>query len=94
MNEILAQQILESLEADIFEPSNISDYTFEERSYARWAAYEIAEALMCKPHEFTDLIIEEFMLKMMVFEASEDDPKRKRIFTVARETAEDMLTIF
>lgn len=94
MNELFAQWIIESLEADIFKPSNASDYTFEELSYARWAAYEISELLMNRPHDSPDLIIEEFMLKMTVFEASEDDSRRKRIFAVARETAEDMLTIF
>lgn len=94
-NEVAAHTIAESLEENLFEPNkNWPDTTFEERSYARWAAMELANRLMDRPYESPDLIIEEFMLKMEMFSIAASDPVKSRIFTVAKETAEDILTLF
>lgn len=95
MNEIVVQKIMECLEENLIEPNKSwPRYLFEEQSYARWAAMEIAERLMDRPYDSPDLIIEEFMLKMAAFSAATDDPKRSRIFSIARDTAEDILTLF
>lgn len=94
-NELAVHLVLECLEENLVEPNrSYPTDIFEERSYARWAATEIAEMLMDRPHEFPDLIIEEFIFKMVVMEYATDDPKKSRIFSVAKETAKDILTLF
>lgn len=94
-NEVAAYTIVESLEENLFEPNkNWPDTAFEDRSYARWAAMELANKLMDRPYEAPDLIIEEFMYKMEIFSMATDDPTKSRLFSVARDTAEDILTLF
>lgn len=93
--EIAIQKILECLEENLFEPHYAWPHnSFEERSYSRWAAIEIANLLMDRPYECPDTIVEEFMLKMMYLENTTDDPKKNRIFGIAYRTAEDILTLF
>lgn len=95
MNELAIQKIMQCLEENLFEPNvGWPKEAFEERSYARWAAIELAEILMDRPYEFPDLIIEEFMFKMDFLARTSGDPKRKRIFSIAKSTAEDILTLF
>lgn len=94
-NEVAAYLIFECLEENLFEPNRQwPDDIFEERSYARWAAYELAEMLMDRPHESPDDIVQEFILKMQVMSAIATDPAKSRIFSIAAETAEDILTLF
>lgn len=94
-NDLAACMISESLEENLFEPNkDWPQGVFEDRSYARWAAMELANKLMDCPYESPDLIIEEFMLKMGIFSAATEDPVKARIFSVAKETAEDILTLF
>lgn len=94
-NEVAAHMIAESLEENLFEPNkNWPGAAFEDRSYARWAAMELVNRLMDYPHESPDLIVEEFMFKMEMFSAATDDPVKSRIFSVAKETAEDISTLF
>lgn len=95
MNELAIRKIIECLEENLFEPKySWPEKAFEDRSYARWAAYEIWERLMDRPNESPDLIISEFMLQMILYENITEDPKKARIFSVAKETAEDILTLF
>lgn len=94
-NEVAAYLIFECLEENLVEPrNNWPTLIFEDRSYARWAATEIAEMLMDRPYDDPDLIVQEFMLKMMALENTTRDPAKKRIFNIAIETAEDILTLF
>ena len=94
-NDTAAYTIAESLEDNLFEPNKDWPETiFKDRSYARWAAMELANKLMDRPYESPDLIIEEFMFKMKMFSIATDDPEKSRIFTIAKETAEDILTLF
>lgn len=94
-SEVAVQKIMECLEENLFEPHIAWPHnSFEQRSYSRWAAIEIADRLMDRPYEFPDIIIESFMLEMEILAIEAKDPKRKRIFTIAEETAEDILTLF
>lgn len=94
-NEVAVHLIFECLEENLFEPNKQwPNDIFEERSYARWAAYEIAEMLMDRPYESPDDIIQEFSLKMQVMSAIATDPEKSRIFLIAADTAEDILTLF
>lgn len=94
-NDLAAEIIIETLEENLIEPKrSYPDDLFEERSYARWAAYELANRLMDRPYESPDLIIEEFMLTMMMYESATNDPRKSRLFLIAKETAKDILTLF
>jgi len=95
MNEMAAQKIIECLEENLFEPhKSWPTDIFEERSYARWAATELWQRLLDRPNEPPDDVIEEFIFDMVRLECSTKIPKRSRIFSIARETAEDILTLF
>lgn len=95
MNQLAIQKIMECLEENLFEPNRQWPQTvFEERSYARWAAFEIWQRLMDRPHDLPDDIIEEFALKTQALSAVTDDPVKARIFSIASDTAEDILTLF
>ena len=50
--------------------------------------------IMARPYEDPDILIQEFMLKMMVLENSTSDKHKKRIFNIAIDAAEDILTLF
>lgn len=94
-NDLAVHRILECLEENLFEPNRTwPDAVFERRSYSRWAAYEITEMIMARPYEDPDILIQEFMLKMMVLENSTSDKHKKRIFNIAIDAAEDILTLF
>lgn len=95
MNEISIAILLDCLEENLFEPNNRwpSDI-FEERSYARWAAYEIWERILDHPYKSTDDIIDEFILDMELQILATDNEDKERMFRVAKETAEDILTLF
>lgn len=94
-NEVAAYMIFECLEENLFEPNrNWPETIFEERSYARWAAIEIADMLMDRPYEDPDTIVESFMLRMQLYSIVEEDPRKAKIFEIAKETAEDILTLF
>lgn len=61
---------------------------FEKRSYSRWAAMEIVEALMGHPLTWAWTVIDEFIFKMLYFaHLAEDDNLQ---FTYAIAVAEDI----
>lgn len=94
-NEVVAYMISECLEENLFQPNkNWPETIFEDRSYARWAATELAERLMDRPYENPDMIVEEFMLRMSLLASVTEDPVKRRVFSIARDTAEDILTLF
>lgn len=89
--EIVAECLEENLPApNLGWPKDI----FEEQSYARWAAYELADRLMDRPYESVDHIIQDFILEMTGYFYASDDPQKERLFRVAIDTAEDILTLF
>lgn len=93
--EYAIQRVMTSLDENLFEPGySWPDRAFEARSYARWAAFEIWERLTDRPRERPDDILCEFMLQMYSLAELTEDPKKKRIFTIAAETAEDIMTLF
>ena len=95
MYEIATQKIMECLEENLIEPQRgWPEDLFEERSFARWAAMELANEIMDRPYEPPDLLVHRFILKMKVFEMETRDPNRSRIFRIASEAAEDILTLF
>lgn len=83
------------LEENLPEPNrNWPPDIFEEQSYARWAVYELANRLMDRPYEFADSIVQDFILELTGYLYATDDPQKKRLFGVAIDAAEDILTLF
>lgn len=94
MYEEAVRKILECLDENLFEPNiKWSDYEFERQSYSRWAAYEIMNRMMDHPCDIPEIAAEEFLYTMATFAAITDEPKKRRIFEIARDTANDILTI-
>lgn len=67
---------------------------FQQRSYARWAAIEILNALMDHPFEPVTDVIEEFQVKMEAFACLAKDMDVSVMFSVAYDTAEDIGSLF
>jgi len=65
---------------------------FNQRSYSRWAANEILELVMDNPFSTPIDIIEEFIIKMDYFSCI--DLSTSLIFSIAKDTAEDILYLF
>lgn len=94
MNETAIQKIQQALEENLFEPNKgWSDYIFEERSYARWAAYEIMNRIMDRPYDDPEIIVEEFALMIAKLGSETRVSTKRRIFLIAYQTAADILTI-
>lgn len=94
-NDLAAEVVMTALEENLPEPNrNWPADIFEEQSYARWAAYELANRLMDRPYEFVDNIIQDFILEMSGYLHQVRDPQKERLFRVAIDTAEDILTLF
>ncbi len=98
--------IQEYIDKCLFEPqTNWSKYYIWERSYSRWAAYEIQgriieEAFRLPVHitgreQQTPIeIIEEFINDMDNYSCFRDDKKPNPIFSIAKNAAEDILYLF
>lgn len=86
------QKILKYEEEVLFEPGlHWPKKKIQERSYARWAAEEILLSIMDHPFTEPDMIIEEFIIKMECFLHISENTTANSIFTIAENTAEDIL---
>lgn len=92
MNDEAIQKILNYKENSLFEPgSHWPKDKIQERAYARCAADEILLSVMDHPFTDPDTIIENFIIKMEYFLHISDDATSNFIFTIAENTAEDIL---
>lgn len=92
MDPLLFSKVVNYMDEALFEPQpNWPLYHFEERSYSRWAATEIITALMDRPLDPPDIVVEEFLLKVTLMASITEDSKKRHIFSVAKEIAEDIL---
>ena len=93
MNDEAIIKVFRYLEEYLFEP--MKDWPkeeFEKRSYERWAAYEIAESLMDNPFTTADMVIDEFILKMIFFAHLAKEQKQQFIFAIdVAETIQSLL---
>ena len=95
MHEIAVAVISDYIEDALFEPAkNWPDTWFIQRSYERWAAGEILTRVSDNPTTSAVSIIESFMIQMLIFSSKAKDTKGPNIFTIAKETAEDILLLF
>lgn len=96
MYEVAAEIIQEYFDQWLFEPNDRwPRVEFNRRSYARWAAKEILMRVQTERNGRTVVdIIEEFRLEMDRFATVDYDRDREFIFVTARETAEDIGSLF
>lgn len=94
MNDSAIEKVIRYLDEQLFEPSHYwpSDI-FEERSYSRWAACEVIQRLMDQPFEQPDTIVEAFIFEMSMY-AYVGGLSNRRMFSIARDAAEDILCLF
>jgi len=107
-NEAAVSVLQYYIDEYLFEPkSNWPKDRFGGRSYSRWAAYElqghiIEESLRLPPHltitgreQKTPIeIIEEFISEMDYFSEMNGNIRSQFIFSVAKETAKEILDLF
>lgn len=92
INELAVDRLLNYIDAYLFAPEISWDsYQFEERSYERWAAFELLERMMDHPLEDPETLVEEFVFMVDLYSRLHKDSKTSFIFTTAKETAEDIL---
>lgn len=93
MNDEAVTTIFRYLEEYLFEPmKNWPKDEFEKRSYERWAAYEIIESLMDNPFTTADMVIDEFILKMICFANLAKEKKQQFILAIdVAETIQSLL---
>lgn len=106
MNESAILAIQKYMDEYLIEPgSNWPKYYFNQRSYSRWAAYEVQkriidEALRLPPHitgrePRTPVdIIWGFISEMDNFSGISDNVHSQLIFSIAKDTAVDILYLF
>ena len=102
MDETALLVVLEYVDKNLFEPSiDWPKSEFQERSYARWTAFEIQQALVdtmwlppgYNPPEPIDVILQ-FMVEIEQCLRSAKDPQNEKIFEVAKRTATEILYLF
>lgn len=67
---------------------------FEEMTYSRWAALEIANRLMDRPLDPPEDVVSDFLLRVALYSQVAKTPDQQRIFSIAEDTAEDILQFF
>lgn len=94
MCESAIAKLFQCLDENLMEPVGWwPESEFEERVMARWAVYEIINAIIEHPSTEPYSVVEKFMVDMMDRACMARTPEQERIYTIAVNTAEDVLTI-
>lgn len=84
--------IVDYIENSIGEIDDIwPEHIFEYRANERWAANEILERVMDSPFDDPEIVVEEFFLEMCLYERQTTFEHKKKIFSIAKTTAEKIL---
>lgn len=95
MNEVAIDIVLNYINRELFEPDHRwPEDIFERRTYSRWAAYEVLERIMDHPYDDPSIVIEKFWLEIGVILNGEHDLKKHRMFSIAKQTIEDIGRLF
>ncbi len=85
------ERLISGYQAEPPLPDN--EHAFKKRSYSRWAAYEILNLIMDRPLDDPIGIVISFMLSAEIYSYECRNPESRYIFTIAKETAEDILDL-
>lgn len=99
MHEKAVSIIQDYIDTYLFEPGrNWPEYYFKERSYSRWIANEILERIKKQTSISPIDIIEDFINKLDNWSCVDDkiwpNVKPEEIFSIARDTAEEIGCLF
>ena len=95
MNEVAIDIILTYIDQSLFEPDHKwPDHIFEYRTYSRWAAYEVLERIMDHPHDDPIMVFDRFWFEICSILNGDLDPKKKKIFSIAKQTIEEITLLF
>lgn len=90
MNDLEIQMVLRYIDEYLPEPNGLwTKEAIAERSYSRWAAYEIIHRLTERPFDPPEEVVEMFVLELTGYVLS-DAPEA---FSAARDAAIDILCI-
>ena len=67
---------------------------FEEMTYSRWAAFEILGRILDRPFDPPEDVVSDFLLRVALYSQVVKTPTQQRIFSIAEDTAEDILQFF
>lgn len=94
MNELAAMTIMRYIEEYLFEPEwSWPQAEFYRRTYSRWAAYEILELVLDHPFIPADVVIDEFMLKMLYLSHTAENVNNSIMFSIAADAADEIRLI-
>ena len=94
MNEVAIIKIMNYIENVLFEPGyRWDEFIFKERSYSRWAAYEILNRIIDKPLHPPDLVIESFIIELTFYSCLKEDTEASRMFIIARDASQNILEL-
>ena len=80
---------------NLFTPAWVwSEYEFRRRSYGRWAANEILNRVMEMPETDPFFVILYFRYQMDVLSTVREDSDAEFIFITARDTADEIISLF
>lgn len=86
------QKIMNYEKEFLFEPgSHWPKQNIQQQAYERWAVEEILLAIMDHPFADPEIIIEGFIIKMEYLLHISEDTTANSIFTIAENTAENIL---
>ncbi len=71
-----------------------SEYEFKRRCYGRWAAYEIIKRISENPEIDPFIIILHFRHQMDAISSLREDSDAEFIFITARDTADEIISLF
>lgn len=96
MYEVAAEIVQDYIYQWLFEPNyRWPKIEFNRRTYERWAAMEILNRIKSESNGKTVAeIIEEFRVQMDAYSTYDSNRDREFIFVTARETAEDIGSVF
>lgn len=95
INEEAVIKIMNYIYSHCFEPDvKFPTAWFDQMSYSNWAAYEILELVMDHPLDDPSLLIDEFIIKMELFTLVGGPFEKGIIFSIAKDTAEDIQLLF
>lgn len=72
-------------------PFTWHEQLFEEMTYSRWAAGEILDRIMDRPIDPPEDVVSDFLLRVSLYSQVAKTPAQQRIFSIAEDTAEDIL---
>ena len=93
MNDAAVRTIIEYLENSDAPEVDWPQQWYEEVCFSRWAAEELINAILDHPMAPAEDTIEEFIIKMEVYASMSEGRDCGRIFSIAAETATEILEL-